>query len=147
MELSALFMAHFTKALAMQPLTLDEETLLKLRRYDWPGNVRELRNAIDHAAVACTGATILPEHLPAALRGERSGADRTAGGLARYVAGLDWSQPGVFDAAGAPLERALIAEALRRCNGNRGAAAELLGLHRNTLRKKIRQFGLDADAQ
>jgi two-component system response regulator AtoC len=49
--------------------TLGPEAITRLVRYAWPGNVRELRNAIEHASVLAGSGLVLPEHLPAAIRG------------------------------------------------------------------------------
>jgi len=122
----------------------------RLAAYGWPGNVRELQNAVQHAAIISGGGTILPEHLPQALAMQTGGSESAAGGdaselLQTYIRSLPTSPPegGLYNAAIAPLERALILHALNRTNGNQSQAADLLGLHRNTLRNKLRELGLD----
>ena len=121
-----------------------------LRSYPWPGNVRELRNAIEHAAVIAAGSTILPAHLPQAVRtglpAVPSSADQGQALLDRYVQTLQCPDGQLYRSAVEPLERALIRRALRETGGNQSAAAEKLGLHRNTLRTKIREFGLEQEA-
>jgi DNA-binding NtrC family response regulator len=98
------------------------ETLAVLRRYDFPGNVRELENAIEHAFVMCRGDTLEPEHLPPKIRSSVSVHPRAA--------------------PDERSERAIIKETLDRHAGNRQATAEELGMHRSTLWRKIRQYGL-----
>ena len=110
-ELSALFMAHFTKALAMQPLTLDEETLLKLRRYDWPGNVRELRNLVERSVIL--GA--FPE--------EFAGSGSLTG--VRAIEDLE------------QVTQRHILHVLDLCDGNRAEAARRLGVSRKTVDRKV----------
>ena len=119
----------------------------RLTSYDWPGNVRELQNAVQHAAIISGGGTILPEHLPQALHG---GAVSQAGGdtnelLQTYIRALPTPPPpgGLYAAAVTPLERALILHALTKTGGNQSQAADLLGLHRNTLRNKLKELGLE----
>jgi DNA-binding NtrC family response regulator len=116
-----------------------------LETYPWPGNVRELRNAVEHAAVASGGGPILPAHLPEAVR---QGAARPSAEapsdldalIEQFLAGLP-----VGSALGdvvPRLEKALIRRALAEAGGNQSLAAERLGLHRNTLRNKVRELGL-----
>ena len=117
-----------------------------LHAHHWPGNVRELRNAIEHAAVVCGGDLILPQHLPAAVRAAAGGAGPGASRMDQAAeAYLDSLPPGAgkFSRAVEPLERALIRRVLAETHGNQSAAADLLGLHRNTLRNKLRQLGME----
>ena len=98
--------------------------------HDFPGNVRELSNVVEHAFVICPGDTILPEHLPASLRSElpsRSGE----------------SPPRTLK----DMERWTILEVLRRCDWNRQAAADSLGVHKTTLMRKIEALGIDLPKQ
>ncbi len=119
----------------------------RLRRYAWPGNVRELRNAIEHAAIVCGGDVILPAHLPEAVREARpapgAAPDEIDRALAAYLDALPAAREGRWRQAVEPVERALLRRALAETHGNRSAAAELLGLHRNTLRHRLRDLGLE----
>jgi len=126
------------------PVRLSDAAVEVLRGHDWPGNVRELRNAVEHAAIVCGGDVILPQHLPEAIRAPRggAGADRLARAIDEYLDLLPETARGRHRAAIEPVEEALIRRALAETHGNRSAAAELLGLHRNTLRKKLRRLGL-----
>ena len=135
--------------------SLHTTTRKRLTAYDWPGNVRELQNAVHHAAIISGGGMILPEHLPQALQQgavataqtgkPAAGAADMAELLQTYLRALPPSpEGGLYPAAVTPLERALIRHALAKTNGNQSQAAELLGLHRNTLRNKLRELGLEA---
>ncbi len=98
-----------------------------LTAHDYPGNIRELENIVEHAWVMCPGGVIEPRHLPRELQpgGEGAPAPLRAGrALPR-------------------LEADYIRQVLRRHQGNRGAAARELGIHRTTLQRKIRRLGLD----
>ncbi|MEL7131106.1 MAG: sigma-54 dependent transcriptional regulator [Pseudomonadota bacterium] len=110
-ELAASFMAQFAASLAMPSLELDEETLLKLRRYDWPGNVRELRNLIERSVIL--GA--LPE--------EFSGGGSVTG--AQAIENLDL------------VVQRHILRILDLCGGNRAEAARRLGVSRKTIDRKM----------
>jgi len=125
---------------------VSRDAMARLQAYDWPGNVRELRNAVEHALVVSGGGPILPSHLPERVRrGRATAADGGAEALLdRYVDALEAEGPEVYRLAHAALERRLIARALKEASGNQSAAAERLGIHRNTLRTKIREYGLDA---
>ncbi len=103
------------------------ETLRVLRCYDYPGNIRELENAIEHAFVLCHSDFIQVEHLPAKITQavERLGSQP-----------ITASRPGTS-------EEAIIKETLTRWRGNRQKAAEELGMHRTTLWRKMKKYGLD----
>jgi len=99
------------------------EALAAMRRYGFPGNVRELENAVEHAFVMCRGETIEAGHLPDKI----------------LSSARDGPQPGLSKRS----ERAIIQEALDRHRGNRQETAVELGMHRSTLWRKLRQYGLD----
>ena len=96
-----------------------------LRAHDWPGNVRQLMSTIERAAVDAGFARIEAQHLPAEIR---DAADRT--GEPRYRA------------ASADEEREIIVAALEQTGGAVSRTAELLGMGRTTLWRKLRQYGL-----
>lgn len=105
------------------PAMFDNEALGLLMGFDWPGNVRQLRGVVAYACVHAAGeARILPQHLPPYLtvhRGARPVLDRTS-------------------------RTALTAWALKRAEGNRRRAAELLGVHPGTIdrrRKRLASHG------
>jgi DNA-binding NtrC family response regulator len=102
-----------------------------LQRYSWPGNVRELENLIERLAIMSPTDEIGAEQLPEKMRTEvtRSRAEQLP------VDGMD------LQGALGSIEDALIDEALRRTNGNRTDAAQLLGLNRTTLVEKLRRRG------
>ncbi len=132
------FLHQLTKTSANR---LSEAACMLLQAFDWPGNVRELRNAIEHAVVVSGGANIMPDHLPESIRGSH-GAGFTGDALADYTAQFE-EEADLYNKAVTPLERALIESALTRSGGSQSEAAEILGLHRNTLRRKIRELGID----
>ena len=99
-----------------------------LKQHDWPGNVRELLHAIEAAAIVGDGPDILPDHLPATMRGQPS-APATA--EIASVATLEAT------------ERAQIELALRVTAGHRGQAARLLGISERNLYRKLHEYELD----
>ncbi len=122
-----------------------------LRRYSWPGNVRQLENAVKRLALTATGPEIRRSDVEAALAGQPEAAQVKRGGegetLSQSVAGhlrryFDLHQgslppPGLHARILAEVERPLIEIALEATGGNQLRCAELLGINRNTLRKKI----------
>ena len=101
-----------------------------MRSYDWPGNVRELMSVVERAAVDAGFGRIEAQHLPPELRGA---AD--AGAEARYRA-----------TRSADDERDAIVAALEQTDGAIARAAELLGMGRTTLWRKLKQYGLTSEA-
>src|ERR1700761_1695698 len=137
--------------------TLDGESLETLRRHRWPGNVRELENLIRRLAVLHSGdaipASVLLEELKEPARTfsleEGGEAESLSGSVERYLTQYFMAQgdrlppAGVYDRILAEVERPLISICLAATKGNQIRAAQLLGLNRNTLRKKIRDLGLE----
>ncbi len=136
-----LLAAHFLRALQPEaaPPPMTREFMAALTAHSWPGNVRELRNAIGHAAVVAAGAPLLPEHLPPAMRQAAPDATRADADLEAFVRQLDQAGGGnLHQRAVDALEKVLMDYALAKTGGNQSAAAEFLGVHRNTLRNKRR---------
>ncbi|NNC90637.1 MAG: sigma-54-dependent Fis family transcriptional regulator [Akkermansiaceae bacterium] len=121
---------------------LSDEALATLRAYRWPGNVRELRTAIEHGVVMSNSDRIELHHLPAFL-------DQTA--LPGTTPAPGHSPDGQKGLAPAEefnlhaLEVRAIRSALRRTDGNRTKAAELLGISRRTLQRKLKGLSTGSD--
>ena len=108
-----------------------DATMSVLIGYEFPGNVRELENAIEHAFVLCREDLIEPKHLPISL---------TSGGSRFSVS----EQSGIGNPRQAA-EAEVIRHTLERHHGNRLAAAHELGMHRTTLWRKLKQYGITSD--
>jgi two-component system nitrogen regulation response regulator GlnG len=131
---------------------ISAEALQHLTGYGWPGNVRELENVVQHAMVMAGGGVILPEHLPVT---PGAGPPPAAAGtleqlveekLAACIRGLGGRESAnLYDLMIGLVERPLLRAVLRETGGNQLRAAALLGINRNTLRKKLRQLGLAGD--
>ncbi len=135
---------------------LEPEAVELLKRYRWAGNVRELENVIRRLAVLHPGETITAEAVAAELtepaRYAPAGEGETGSlseaierHLSSYFAahGEQLPPPGIYDRLLEELERPLLSLTLAATRGNQIKAAHLLGLNRNTLRKKIRDLGLE----
>lgn len=137
-------MAHaFARELGQQngraDTTLSRSALELLRGYNWPGNVRQLRTAVEHGVVMCSGSEVQPADLPEYLT--------TTETEIRTVPAKRGSTD--FELENAPslnlqyLERRAIKLALQRTGGNRTAAAEMLGINRRTLQRKMNDSPTD----
>jgi two-component system response regulator HydG len=113
---------HF---LAGRPIS--PQALALLAAYPWPGNVRELRNAIERAAALAQSKEIQLSDLPPRIRDSASGTNRIIEASRRQL-GLR------------ELEREYIFEVLRQTTGNKSRAAEILGLDRKTLYRKLEEY-------
>ena len=138
---------------AVANIHLSADVLAELHSRPWVGNVRELRNAIEHAAIVARGQPIRPEHLPSAATGNavegpsdvqeiQSRIGRWSGREAR--AGTDEPvDSALYERFLAIVEPPLLRAILEHCRGNRAAAALMLGIHRATLRQKLRKYGIE----
>ncbi|HTR66162.1 MAG TPA: sigma 54-interacting transcriptional regulator [Terriglobales bacterium] len=106
---------------------LSPEARACLMNYDWPGNVRELENALERAVVLSTGEVILIDDLPEVLLESAAPACAPA---AKYHGSVRDSK------------KQLVVQALQQANGNYIEAAQILGLHPNSLLRLIRNLGL-----
>ena len=139
--------------------TLSAEALTALKAHDWPGNVRELENMMKRLAALCPDeqipASVIEQELAAPQEESRLGNDapgeagRSLGAavehhLARHFAmhGDSLPPPGLYDRVLREVELPLIALSLSAVRGNQVKAAEMLGINRNTLRKKIRELDI-----
>ena len=131
---------------------LSESAIDALCSRPWSGNVRELRNSIEHAAILARGATIFPEHLPPVAEGS-SGSVRTAvdemgtqlASWARQEAERirkDTTEGSLYERYLEITEPRVLQSVLQACLGNRAQAAQVLGIHRATLRQKLSRYGL-----
>jgi two-component system, NtrC family, response regulator AtoC len=112
-----------------------------LQAYHWPGNVRELRNVVERAALLAEATTLTAHHLGLPPVDSTWRASPASGAAEETGQRADTSAP-VAAAPAAPSEREAIEQALLRCGGNQSRAADLLGMPRRTLVRRIAQLGL-----
>ena len=145
---------HFLQQAAGEGLPrrrLSDAAAAQLAQQAWRGNVRELRNFIYRLALLAREDQIDPAALEPLLA--QQSAEPTGGAAdlgAAVIAWLRAHEPaagGVYDAALAAFERPLLADALRRTGGNQLRAAQLLGINRNTLRKRLTELAIDPMVQ
>jgi two-component system response regulator HydG len=121
------FLDVFVKKLRKPVERIEEDTMGLLMDYPWPGNVRELENCIERAVVLSKGTSLTAAELPPSVR-----ALHQKEGL-RLPVGITLDD----------LEREAILRTLAHCNGNRAAAAKMLGLAERTLYRKLRLYNAD----
>ncbi|UCE87719.1 MAG: sigma-54-dependent Fis family transcriptional regulator, partial [Deltaproteobacteria bacterium] len=143
------FVGRYAAELATGPRWLSDAATDALVRYDWPGNVRELENSIKRALVLSSGEVLTPEDFAflGAPRetGPGSEPDAALPALVRDAvnAELDRDDRDVYRRVLERVERPLLETVLARTGGNQIRAAALLGINRNTLRKKITELGIE----
>jgi two-component system nitrogen regulation response regulator GlnG len=146
---------HFLNAAHKSGLprkSIHTEALDRLKRYGWPGNVRELENLVRRLAALYSQEIIAADIIETELASSRPAPIETQGNSSNSIS--EWMEgylstyfigfgealppPGLYDRILRDVEGPLITAALAATRGNQIRAAELLGLNRNTLRKKIR---------
>ena len=131
-QLAEHFLQSFAKEFNKPLKKLSPEAMAALQNYPWPGNVRELRNVIERLVILEKDEWILPKHLPLEIC---AGIQRNGNGKWRVE----------LPSGGAPLvelERELVLQALERATGNQTRAADLLGIERDALRRRLQKFKL-----
>lgn len=152
---------HFLDKAASEGLPrkiLDASAIEWMRGYAWPGNVRELENLMRRLAALARDETITAAIVEDGLREDRTDgaavetipagqglAASIEAHLARYFAtfGDDLPPDGLYDRILAEMERPLLMLSLAATRGNQIQAAKLLGINRNTLRKKLTDLAID----
>lgn len=110
---------------------LSKEAMQKLLEYDWPGNVRELANVIERIVVLAENKRIELDDLPLHLRGGGGGVI------------VNEEKVEQLDELSEENEKMLYIKVMREVAGNKSKAARKLGIHRSTLYKKLKKYGLD----
>jgi two-component system, NtrC family, nitrogen regulation response regulator NtrX len=126
-ELAEHFMREFTTAYGRKPKELTPEALKVLAEYHWPGNVRELKNLIERIVILNPQVRVDARHIPL---NARRGSERS---LERF---------GSLHEVRAAAEREYILRKLEETHGNVSRTAELLGLERSNLYRKMKTLGI-----
>ena len=108
---------------------MDNKARMALYNYRWPGNVRELRNVIESSVVLCKGSIVTLEDLPPQVR------TQDEGNYIRLDLGVNMEEA----------EREIIRQTLNFQKGNKSRTAEVLGIGRKTLHRKIQEYGLEEE--
>lgn len=153
-ELVAFFLNHYSEANDRYVVHIQKEALEALQDYSWPGNVRELQNYVERAVVMAEGDELSLELLPAAVTGSGPKAKPVQVGeldldaLTRIVVeqgigAAGDNQTDLHKLVVDRVEKELIAQVLKGCNFVQTKAAVRLGINRNTLHKKLKDYDLE----
>ena len=148
------FLEHFNDVNDRYVVHIGPGTLEALQDYDWPGNVRELQNYIERAVVMAEADELTVDLLPPTVTGDvridAAEVDDSYDALVKRVitrgiadASINGDDSGVHGRVVEQIERELIAQILSSVGGVQTKAATRLGINRNTLHKKIKDYGLD----
>ncbi len=146
------FLDHYNRENGRDLRKISRDVLNTLLRYPWPGNVRELENAVERAVVLSTGEEFTEELLPLSIRmfaqqvrgnsGDES-IEALANKIATHAISEFGSQEGeLYDLVINEVERQLIIESLDRNGGVKTRTADYLGINRNTLNKKVKDYAI-----
>jgi len=158
-ELVAHFLRVYSEANDRYVVHIAAESREALQDYHWPGNVRELQNYVERAVVmadqGCDELTL--DLLPAVITGQepprtgrRGPADLNSLAHELVEQGLAEAQPeenDLYNKIVEPVGRELIAQVLSACNNVQTKTAARLGMNRNTLHKKLREYQLDTNSE
>jgi DNA-binding NtrC family response regulator len=131
------FLERYNHELGGRVQRLNDKAMELLANYRWPGNVRELRNIVERLVLMHPGPEVLPEDLPEQFRAAPAPSaspfieDEVVIRTARVVPLSE-------------VEKAAIRDALAKVKGNKTRAAEMLGISRQTLRTKVKEYALES---
>jgi two-component system response regulator PilR (NtrC family) len=130
------FLAKYAEQMEKAVTGIARPALDLLMHHDWPGNIRELENAIERAVALEATPAILPESLPASVRGGAALRAATTTGETLPEGGID------LEAHVKEIERGYISQALERAGGVQVKAAEMLGMSFRSFRYYVKKYNL-----
>ncbi|MBC2713066.1 MAG: sigma-54-dependent Fis family transcriptional regulator [Desulfosarcina sp.] len=134
------FIDQFCKDMGKQPKQMAPEVIAVLRHHPWEGNVRELRNVVERAVIFSKGHTIGLDLMPPEITG-RQPADEDCIQVEKI-----WQPGRSIEAAMSQVESHIIQDALKKCGDNKTRAAQMMGISRFALNRRIdRLNGLEKD--
>ncbi|MCA9473742.1 MAG: sigma-54 dependent transcriptional regulator [Nitrospirales bacterium] len=119
------FLAKYGTMGSKKVTNVGSQAMALLMQYDWPGNVRELEHTIEHAIVMAGRSTIMPQDLPETI---------TSQGASKPASPSAWKTL-------EQLEREHILRVLEAYHGDEARTAEILGVHRKTIQRKLKEYG------
>ncbi len=151
-QLVAHFLDYYNEINDRYVVHIQKEAMEALERYDWPGNVRELQNYIERAVVMADGDELTMDLLPDVVRGQGRPRARTPGDdldalvydvVRTGLSTADADEGRLHEKIVSKVERQLITQVMASCDNVQTKAAARLGINRNTLHKKLKEYGLD----
>jgi transcriptional regulator with PAS, ATPase and Fis domain len=154
-ELVGHFLTYYNEENDRYVAHVEKRAMEALQDYHWPGNVRELQNVIERAVVMATGDELTYELLPPAVVGQRTPRSARIRGADLESLTYELVQQGLHSAGPNEdslhtkivnrVERELIAQVMTSCDNIQTKAASKLGINRNTLHKKLKEYGLEEE--
>ena len=150
-ELVVHFLDYYNELNDRYVVHIQQEAMDAMLAYSWPGNVRELQNYIERAVVLATGDELTCELLPDQVLGRQTQAHGVPAAdletltqhvVQRGLADAGPSEDSLHKKVVNRVERELIAQVMLSCNNVQTKAAAKLGINRNTLYKKLKDYGL-----
>jgi DNA-binding NtrC family response regulator len=136
-ELALHYVAHFADRYDRPMEGITEEAIQRLQAYHWPGNIRELRNVLDRAVLLSRGGVLRSSELRLGAASPRTSSRSDGGNISGYPPSISLDE----------VEADHIGRVLISVKGHMGNAAEILGIHRNTLARKVREFDIETGAE
>ena len=137
------FLKEFGEENNKSDMDMTQDAMQLLLDYDWPGNVRELRTAVEHGVVMSNSPKIGVRHLPMFLRDDSHSGFRP--GTSTSAVSNVPAVVNEHDLNLATMEQKMIRLALERTGDNRTEAAQLLGISRRTMQRKLKEMSLVED--
>jgi DNA-binding NtrC family response regulator len=135
------FLREATEKLETGEKELSKEAKALMLKYDWPGNVRELENVIKRACVLSNGTIIENKDLLIEENNSYSVKDFLEEKLKHYLKDMtNTPNCNLYNTVLSEVEKALILIVLKETNGNQLKTSKVLGINRNTLRSKIKEY-------
>src|SRR5262245_14539777 len=154
-ELVGHFLTYYNEENDRYVAHVEKRAMEALQDYHWPGNVRELQNVIERAVVMAGGDELTCELLPPAVLGQRQPRSARIRGADLESLTYELVQQGLHSAGPNEdslhtknvnrVERELIAQVMTSCDNIQTKAAGKLGINRNTLHKKLKEYGLEEE--
>jgi two-component system nitrogen regulation response regulator GlnG len=144
--LAEYFLSKFTHDMGVELRWLSKKAVEEMERYPWPGNVRELENVLRRAVLLSQTLQLTPSDLDLPLKGQKKEPieDMITKKLTPFIEKTDSKgRQELYETIMPFMERPLIKLVLKKTRNNQVRAAELLGINRNTLRKKIKELRIN----
>ena len=147
------FLKHYTRESGRDITRVHPDAMAALKGYSWPGNVRELQNYIERAVILSQNRELTEDLLPGTVTGDKKTEDvvypvgdpkKLIKEYVHHEISVASSDDKLYPRIVEPLEKELFSQVMQVCK-SKTQAADRLGINRNTLHKKLKDFGLDKD--
>lgn len=140
-SLARQFLKESVKSFELLPKDFSKDAEKSLMQYDWPGNVRELENIVKRAAILSRDSVIERRDLFSSDYNAYSVKEFLEGKLTGFLTEMKkLDKSNLYDTVVSEVEKALFSIVLKETDGNQVGAAKILGINRNTLSKKIKEY-------